>query len=637
MQNFQKLARNIFFKIFIGILLLSFAFFGVSNFILNSSGSYVAKIGGKTISYQKFTKALQSDRESIMRANAKNPEAVRYVESAQFKSDVLSRLVNQMMMDKLRDNFEIEASKKIIFEGIATNPQFRKDGKFDREVFRSFLAQNGFDEEKYFRTIQDEIVGTMILSSLAIASPIDEKLVAKIVDLKEEKRIADVIKISTNNVGNIATPDAKQLEEYFAANKSKFIAPEIRTISYATISATELNKNVVVSEQEIAKDYEKNKENYKNPERRSFYQIMFMDQEKADKFLSALNNSKEQNKAKAFEKLAKEMAHKSLKEISMIDVKESNLIPDIAKDAFKTPLHAVSPILKSPLGLHIFLTNEIKPENFAPLSEVRNVIKQNILQIKSETIAQEKVSEIEDNLLTANSLSDVAKKFNLNLHHSIKITQDEKSSAANEIKDLNDFVKNSFALQENQISKLYFSEKSGIFYAIKVEKIEKSHEKKLAEVKNEVLALYNKEKKLEKLYELARKISAEIIQNPSQALQIAAKNQLKVERNKPFSRFIYVEVQGQKVPYSNQFLEEIFAVKIGGATRAAQTEKEEFNIAIVREIKKSQITQNQVALGKAELVKDYRQESMQAFNKFLQQKYPIKINDKFLGEIKQEK
>ena len=63
----------------------------------------------------------------------------------------------------------------------------------------------------------------------------------------------------------------------------------------------------------------------------------------------------------------------------------------------------------------------------------------------------------------------------------------------------------------------------------------------------------------------------------------------------------------------------------------------EFQIAILREIKKAPITENQLALGKAELEKNYRTEFMQEFNKFLQQKYPIKVNEKFLNAMgKQE-
>ncbi len=636
-MKIKQLARNIFFKIFIGLLIVSFAFFGVSNFILNSSGSWAAKVGGKTISYAKLTNAMQSDRESILRANPQNPQALQYVESAQFRSDVLSRLVNQAIVDKLRDNFGVEASRKIILASIANDPKFNVDGKFDRNAFKAFLSDNGFDEEKYVKIMQDEIVGAIILSSIAITSPADEKLVAQIVDLKEEKRIADVVKISLNDVGSVAAPDSKTLEEYFAKNKSKFIAPEMRKISYISIAAQDLSKSLNISDQEVAAEYEKNKVNYQLPEKRNFLHVVFSDEAKADQFLQSLAKSGSGDKEKNFIKAAKDVAHKSLKEITLANTSEKTLLADIAKDAFKTPLHEVSPVLKSPLGFHVFFVSSIKSAAVAPLAEVKNAIKQELLKTKGEQFSQNKVSEIEDSLLTSASLSDVAKKFNFKTHSEIVIDasgKDAKGSLNADVKDLQNFVSNAFAATPNQVSKLFFSENNGVLYALKVDEVQKSHEKKFDEVRGEIAANYIKEKKLAELRELANKVADEIKANPSQALQIAAKHHLKVESKKSFGRFNFLEYQGRKIPYSNPLLEELFAVKVGQSTLAANVSQEELNVAILREIKKAQISPNQIAQGKAELQKDYRQEFMQAFNKFLQQKYPIKVNEKILGENK---
>ena len=252
---------------------------------------------------------------------------------------------------------------------------------------------------------------------------------------------------------------------------------------------------------------------------------------------------------------------------------------------------------------------------------------------------QKKISEIEDSLLASNSLSETAKKFGLKTYDSIKIDQngrDSKGAAIASIKELGDFTKSAFILKEKQVSKLYYSELSGIFYALKIDEIDQAHEKKLDEVKSEITAAFVKEKRLEKLREITSKISAEINKNPSNALQIASSHHLKVEKNKFFGRFLYLEYQGKKIPYSSKFLEELFGAKVGQITNASAMSATEFNIGILREIKKSSITENQLAIGKAELEKDYRSEFMQEFNKFLQKKYPIKVNDKFLDATEKQ-
>lgn len=631
MLKIRKLAHNIFFKLFIGLLILSFTFFGVSNFVLNGSNTWVAKVGGKSISYAKLNKAMQSDRKAILSSNANNPKAIEYIESEKFRSDVLGHLVNQLIVEKLRDGFGIEASRKIILENIATDPQFMRNGKFDHDAFQNFLAQSGFDEVKYVKAVQDEIVGAMIVNTISLASPTDEYLVKKVVALKEEKRIADVIKISDSNVGAIAAPNSSELEEFFAKNKQKFITPETRKVSYITLAQKDLPIKIEISEQEIVAEYEKNKSDYQQPQTRDFYHVLFEQEDKARLFLEALKKSDASDEAKEFIALAKKLTKKSLKDISLKNMSEKSLLPEIGSVAFKMNKNEISSVITSPLGFHVLFVNNINSDSLIPFAKVKNDLKKKLLSEKNDEFVQKRISQIEDSLLASNSLEEAAKKFGLKTHGAIVI--DQQGSAA--VKDLGDFVKNAFQTSANQVSKLYYSQSSGTFYALKVESINPEHEKKLAEVKSELLKSYAQEKRLEKLRELAQKVSSEISEKPNDALNIAAKYHLKVEKNKTFPRFYYLEFQGKKVPYSSKLLEELFSAKVGQITSASAASKQEFNIAILRDIKKAPVTDAQIAMGKGELTKNYREEFMQLFNQYLQQKYPVKVNEKFLKSLEE--
>jgi hypothetical protein len=75
----------------------------------------VAKIGGKTISQTAFMKEMQKNREMILQAN-KGEEALKYLESEQFKSDILNRMVNAVIIEKLSDNLGVQASKNLILQ-----------------------------------------------------------------------------------------------------------------------------------------------------------------------------------------------------------------------------------------------------------------------------------------------------------------------------------------------------------------------------------------------------------------------------------------------------------------------------------------------------------------------------------------
>ncbi len=501
MQKIRQLASNIFVKILMAFLVLSFALFGISNFLLNGSGTWVAKVDGKSISYSHLLKAMQSDREAILRANPNNPKATQYLESSQFKSDVLGRLVNHILIDKLRNNFGVEASKTIILEAVAKDPQFVKDGKFDHAIFKQFLAQNGFDEDKYVKAVQDEIVGTMIISSISAASPIDNKLVVQIADSKSEKRFADVIILTNKNIGQVAPAQEKELVEFYNKNKKRFAKAETRKVSYLAIYKQELGK---LSEDEM----------------------------------------------------------------------------------------------------------------------------------------QKKLGAIENELAGAKSLDEVVQKFALKTKVlTEEIDQSGKNSVGipvNTVKAFDNFTQNAFALKEGQISKLTHSKSNDTLYAIKVEKIDAAREKTFEEVKFIIVDLYAKEQRLAALKELARKIDGEVKQDPSKAAQIAAKNGFKFERNKEFPRFYFLNFQGQNIPYATKFNEDLFNIKINQATAANAVSNEEFKIGILRSIKKVPTSATQIEADKMTLIKEYRGEFLQEFNKFLQKKFPIKVNEKFLSEMEKK-
>jgi peptidyl-prolyl cis-trans isomerase D len=633
MELFRKLAGNIFFKIILAFVALTFVLFGVSEFILGSPNAWVVKIGGSSISYNTFTKALQADREIILNSN-KSEQALQYVDSEQFKSDVLGRMVNKVMVEKLREDYGVEASRKIILEAVAKNPSFKKDGKFDHELFKKFLAKGGFNEERYINEIAGEVTATMIIQTLALSAPLNDKMIIEAENFKQEKRLADVITISAKNVGIVAAPTSEEVQKFYDENKQQYAVSETRKVSYLHFSKGDFAKDLQVSEADLKNEYEQNKDQFLKPESRNFYQILFDDEAKAKAFLQQLKDvvGSDKSKLKAeFVKLAKEQQKKDLKAITLNDITAKGVTPELAVPIFKMNVNDVSDVLASPLGFHVFLLNEINQAKPLDFAEVKDSIRKKLLQGREEKVVQEKISAIDDALLTANSLDEVAKKFNLKASANPVIISKETGDKIAQIKALEGFAENAFALKKDQISKIFFNQNSADYYAIKIEEITPAHERSLDEIKVQVTADLAAQLKQGALQNLAQKIADELKKNPASLAQIIAKHQLKLEKNREFPRIFYIEFQGHKVPYQNKFLDEIFAVKVGEATSANASGPQEFSIAILRNVKKAQIDSTKYAEVKKAAADSFKEEILQEFNKSLLAKYPVKVNEKLLG------
>ena len=640
MQFFRKLAKSIFFKIILAFVALSFVLFGVSSFILGSPNTWVAKIGGDTISYGQFNSALRADREIILASSNKSEEALQYLESERFKSDVLGRLVNQVMIKKLADDFDVSASKKIILESIARDPSFKNEsGKFDRKKFEAFLKKNGLNEEKYVSEITNGIAATMILQSIAVSAPMSDSVIAQVENFKQEKRVADVITISSKNVGNIAKPSEEELQKFFTENQTQYVLPERRKVSYLSFSKKDFAKDLQISDQEIFAEYENGKEQYTKSETRNFYHVVFDKEIEAKNFLQKFEEFAQVDKLKVqieFEKLAKELAKKDLKAITLSKVLQKDLIPQIAEPIFKLAVNENSQVIASPLGFHVFLLNEIAQPQLIPFSEVKNGIKQKMSEGREEKILQEKISAIDDLLLTSNSLAEVAKKFGLKVTATSVVidenSKNDKGEEVSEIKSFDNFAKNSFALKAKQTSKVFYAKNSEGFYALEVAEIIPSKQRELVEVQSRVTADLLVVKLKEALGDLARKVGEEVKQNPNEVAKVAARYRLKLDKAREFPRIFYLTFQGQQVPYQDQFLKDLFAITVDQATPLATQGESEFVIGVLREIKKSAVNSIQLEQAKKQSAEEFRKEVMSDYNAYLLARYPVKTNDKIFAK-----
>ena len=153
MEKFRNLTKNIFFRIFLGFLGITFVTFGVGDFILNSSSNWVLKVDGKKVSYNNFLQIIQNKRERIYRSNP-NEQALQYLNSQKFKTDTLNLLIAENLIDLMKEHYGIYPEKELILEEILTQPRFiSREGKFNKFAYVNFLKTNNLSEQKYIEEI----------------------------------------------------------------------------------------------------------------------------------------------------------------------------------------------------------------------------------------------------------------------------------------------------------------------------------------------------------------------------------------------------------------------------------------------------------------------------------------------------
>ncbi len=630
-------------KIIIILIVISFAFFGISEIFIGSSNSWVAKVGGDKISAELFYKTIETDRKIIRTIQPNNERVEAYLNSENFRSDVLSRMIRKAIVTKVSKDFGLSASEKLILSSVAKDQTFHdENGKFNRQKFRDFLAKNGLDESRYIREVSDEVVAELIMQSFAISAPVNFKAALELENFNQEQRIADVIQISTADIKFQSPLSDADLEKFYNENKAEYASPETRKIVYFETDANALaTQKPVVLEEEIKQEFEKNRENLILPETRNFLHVSFAEKNKAQEFIDKLNAGAVGDAKKfsaEFLNLATKLAKKTSKEISFEKVSKAQLPEAIAGEVFKLPENQLSQIVESPIGFHVFLVSKITEQKPVEFAEVKERIRDDLLAKKQENAAQQKLSEINDQLIASDNIEMVAKKFGFKTEAAIEIEASGKSTdgeKVTKIAGLKDFLKTAFELKSKQISKIINADKK--LYALQVVEVKPARQREFSEVKQLVIKDSELKAKQEAASQLAKSVYDQLVKNPSAFSEIATSNHLKVEKNRNFPRNFVVNLGGDLMPYKNQFLQELFSKKIGELTSPGQIGQGTYAIALIKGVKKAQLNEEQQASLRKNSAKSFAEDIMLEYNQYLQSRFPVEVNDKFFKNNSKEK
>ncbi len=298
LQQIRKTADGIVFRIFLGVIVLSFVAWGVNDVIKGPGGGDLATFKGiDPISYNDFAKAKAEEVKKVQRSEGINfsEEQIEQMGVNQF---VLRRLIQNKLLDFLVKKYDLDFSDAVLADVIRTLPIFRDDsGMFDIERLKAYLRINNITEDDYSDEIKAYLGHTMILGSFVGNSYIPKVRVDNIIDHMSEVRTVDIASISLVPAKQEASLNVgeAELKSFYDENKDYFKTAEMRDICYTKIDHSLGKNKVTVTDQDIAQFLEENKTEFKgkNPDKIRAEAKAMLQKQKLDEWFIELAKSLE--------------------------------------------------------------------------------------------------------------------------------------------------------------------------------------------------------------------------------------------------------------------------------------------------------------------------------------------------------
>ncbi|WP_151994743.1 peptidylprolyl isomerase [Buttiauxella massiliensis] len=396
MDNLRTAANSLVIKIIFGIIIVSFILTGVSGYLIGGSANYAAKVNGQEISRGQFENAVASERNRQQQQLGEQFSVLAGNEGymKQMRQQVLSRMIDEALMDQYAKHLGLGISDEQIKQAIFKEPAFQNNGKFDNARYTAIIGNMGMTADQYAQALRNQLTTQQLINAVVgtdfmLAGETDE-----LAALVSQQRVVREATIDVNALAAKQEVSEQEINSSYEQNKNNYIAPEQFKVSYIMLDAA--SQNVEIADTDIQAYYDQHQDEFTQPQRNRYSVIQTKTEAEAKAILDELS------KGGDFAALAKEKSADIISARNGGDMGwlEPGTTPDELKNAGLKDKGQLSGVIKSSVGFLVVRLDDIQPAQTKPLAEVKDAIATKVKQEKAVDAyyaLQQKVSDAASN------------------------------------------------------------------------------------------------------------------------------------------------------------------------------------------------------------------------------------------------
>ena len=386
LEKIREGSQGVVAKTILILVILSFAFAGVSSYLGSNTGVPAAIVNGTEIPEAELEQAFQNERASLKQQYGEMFDALsaddNYMQS--IKASVLDRLVANALVDQAASDLGLRVSDEQIKQAIFSEPAFQTDGQFDNDRYQAVLRQLNYQPITFRNMMHVDMTRRQLLNALLGSDFVldgEAKQLAEVQNQTRDIRYIAVDAMPFLATANVTTEDAKA---YYDSNLTQFNSPEQVSLEYVELNVNDIAKDVSVDDAEISQNYEDNQAQYQTPEKRLASHIYAAsgddaaDKAKLEAIAARIAAGED------FAELAKTESEDqfSAEQGGQIDWFEQGVMdPAFDEALFGLEKGQVSGVVKGEFGFHIIKLVDIQPGAVAAFDDVKDKI---IAQVKEK-------------------------------------------------------------------------------------------------------------------------------------------------------------------------------------------------------------------------------------------------------------
>jgi len=526
LQNIRDGIAKILVYLLFGILILSFALWGTTDFFGQGAvQTVIAEVGDNEITRKTIERQYRRQIDNLRKRGINEEQARKFgvLES------VVERAVDASVYDLAAEKLGLTVATSAIERDIRD-----RFGQIGSVQFDQLLRDNGYTLQEYEAARRLEIPRMQMIESFSAGAAGSKKLLNYLYRWQAEERSASVFKVSLNK-GDVPKPKEADLIKFHSDNPQLFTSPEYRDLVLVHINPAKIAQSIKFDEADLKQLYQERISDFRQTERRKVSQILFETKKEADKARAKIE------KGLDFDSVADLVAGQDKNTTQLGSVSREDLPENLAKEVFRLGKGKVSDPVKDEFGYRIFKIDDVLPERVKLFSEVKAELAREIRQDQALEDVIRISNSLEDSLGKGLSIEEASAEQGLEARRIINIDQSGRDENGRIVANIPDkpFLRTLFNASERQDTFMTETAAGG-FFVLRVNKVKKSSVIPLERVKDRVLIAWSEAKKMD-LSRMKAEILSNKINDGDTISRVASSIKAKVFEIGPTNRFNRVE------------------------------------------------------------------------------------------------
>ena len=426
LQSIRDRAQGIIIWTIVGLIIITFALFGLSSYLSGTAKAVVATVNGVEISETELLREYQNAQQRLQQMLGANYRADLFNEQL-MKEQVLEGLIQRELINQQLDAEKYHVAPQQVVATLQKMPAFLDaNGEFSAENYHRILAVQGMPTELFEMQLARDIANEQLRSGIVRTTFVTEPEGQRYQSLQEQQRKIGYLRIPQQRYIEQIKVSEEEVAAYYQQHPDEFNTPEEVSVDYVELGLADLANQIDVSDTEVRDFYDQHQENYvSQQEQRKVRHILIKvdadvnDQTARKKIEAIASRVKNGEDFAAIAKAESQDPGSATQGGDLGFITPGLMDKAFEQAAFQLGKNELSQPIRTRFGYHLIEVTDIKPAKLQAFDDVKAQIRKDLQTQQAEQRFYEEVDKL-NNLSYENpdSLIPVAEQLGLQVKHS---------------------------------------------------------------------------------------------------------------------------------------------------------------------------------------------------------------------------